>query len=115
MRLIAMLVLSLFLMQVNPGDMSGVWTLTFDPDFSGHPATAECTFKQDGRTLSVQCGGGPSSSGEVNGTKVSFQIVTGRDNDLRAVFTAVLDSKAMSMKGEWRLEGRTGKFTAKKK
>jgi len=29
-------------------DLSGRWTLTFDPDFSGNPASVDCTFKQDG-------------------------------------------------------------------
>ena len=104
-------------------DLSGVWTLTFDPDFSGHPGSANCTFKQDGVKLTGRCGNDsaahPPITGDVNGQKVTFRVPTGQRDELSATFTADLDRQATTMKGTWRLvdqdkKVRNGKFEGKK-
>ena len=46
-------------------DLSGRWTLSFDPDFSGHASTVDCTFKQDDTKLTADCDGGTPFAGEI--------------------------------------------------
>ena len=100
-------------------DISGVWTVHLDPDFSGNPDTVECRFKQDDTTFTVDCGGAPSS-GKVEGQKVTFEIKTGSQNELTATFVADVDRDATTMKGTWRLvdenkKEMNGRFDATKK
>ena len=37
-------------------DVSGVWRLDFDPDFSGHHGSGECIFKSADKKLTGYCG-----------------------------------------------------------
>ena len=47
-------------------DISGAWKLTFEKDLSGHPASHDCTFQQQGEKLTVTCdGGGKHLEGEI--------------------------------------------------
>jgi hypothetical protein len=114
MRLALLSVLTLFV-SVAAADVSGVWTLNFEQDFGGHPGTSDCTFKQDGKTLTVRCGHSQTSSpGEVNGRRLSCQTKTGLHDELTATFIAELDEQATTLTGTWRLPDREGKFSAKK-
>jgi hypothetical protein len=105
-------------------DVSGVWNLDFDPDFSGHRGTGQCTFKQADKKLTGNCGTdspNPTAiSGEVNGQKVVFRFKTGTKNEITATFTADLDDQARTMKGTWHfIDGekkeREGRFEARKR
>jgi len=98
-------------------DLTGSWQLHLDPDFGGEDDTILCTFAQDGRKLTIRCGSGLPLVGEVNGDKVTFEAKTGPQSQFTAVFTAVLDDRAGTMKGTWHLDGgelRDGKFDARR-
>lgn len=113
-----LLLLSLFLTMLTAADLSGVWTLDFEKDFGGNPASEDCTFKQDGRVLTVRCGSGAPGTGDVNGQKVVFKMPTGPHDEFTATFTADLDKTERAMKGAWHLVAKDvvdGEFTAKKR
>jgi hypothetical protein len=97
-------------------DLNGAWRLHLDPDFGGNDDTTSCTFVQDGRKLTIDCAGGLPIIGEVTADKVTFDVKTGRNNELTAVFTGTLDEPGNTIKGTWRLESgsdvRNGKFDA---
>jgi hypothetical protein len=103
---------------VTAAGLSGAWTLELDPDFGGNPDTVECTFRQNGPKLTIACGGGPTISGEVDRARVTFSVPTGRNNELRAMFTGDLDPREITITGTWQLTDdagkRNGKFTARK-
>jgi FAD/FMN-containing dehydrogenase len=96
-----------------------------DPDFGGRPDTINCTFKQDGQQVTGGCGhdasgAGAALVGEVKDHVLSFQIKTGRRNELTATFTAMLNDAASTMKGEWHFvddqqQDHQGKFSGRKK
>jgi opacity protein-like surface antigen len=83
--------------QMVAADLSGRWTLTLDPDFSGNPSTVDCTFKQDGSKLTVDCGA--AITGEVDGQTVTLRFQTGRDNSVTATLTGELDQAATTLTG----------------
>src|SRR5437763_9429685 len=83
-------VLLVFATTLTAGDLSGRWTLTLDPDFSGNPETLDCSFKQDGSKLTVDCGSGPPFSGEVNDRNVTLQFKTGENGQSTAKLTGAL-------------------------
>lgn len=118
-KLLVALLVPLLSTTLTAADVSGVWTLAFDPDFGGTRGTShDCTFKQDGRTLTGTCGGEAPITGEVNDQKVTFRINTGKNNELTATFVGELDRRATTIKGTWHLVDqngkRDGKFTASK-
>ena len=118
--LLALLVLPSLYVTLAAADLSGVWTLYFNPDFGGEQGqSANCTFKQDGTNLKIQCGSAALITGEVNGQKVTFRVPTGQHDELTATFTADLDAQGTTMKGTWHLVDQqrkdlNGKFEAKK-
>jgi len=119
MKLVAMLVmLAVVDTAAGAADLTGTWQLHFDPDFGGRDDTKACRFTQEERKLTIRCETGPPIPGEVNGDKVTFQAKTGRQNEFTAVFTALLDDQAKTMKGTWHLdmgrEVRDGKFDARR-
>jgi hypothetical protein len=103
---------------VTAADLSGAWTLELNPDCGGHQDAVECTFKQNGPKLTIACAGGPPLSGEVDRSRVTFSIPTGRNNELTALFTGELDQREVTITGTWQLTDdagrRNGKFTARK-
>jgi opacity protein-like surface antigen len=113
--LVAFAVVLLLATPIVAADLSGRWTLTFDPDFSGNPSSVDCTFKQDGSKLTVDYNGA-AITGEVDGQKVTLRFQTGRDNSLTATLTGELDQAGTTLTGMWHLspENRDGKFAAKK-
>ena len=97
-------------------DLSGVWSLELDPDFSGNPDTVGCGFKQTGNTLVIKCGGA-EFGGEVNNEQVTWQFMTGPKNATTATFRGVLDSGGKSISGTWHLASdppQEGRFKARK-
>jgi hypothetical protein len=97
-------------------DLSGVWILELDPDFSGNQDIVSCGFAQTGNKLTVKCRG-VEFAGEVDGQRVTWHFLTGRDNSTTATFSGVLDDQATSMSGTWHLASvppQDGKFKAKK-
>jgi hypothetical protein len=98
--------------------------LDFDPDFSGHRSSGECTFKQANKKLTGDCGTyspNPTPiSGEVNDQKVVFRFKTGTKKEISATFTAEIDEQAKTMNGTWSVvdgdgKERNGKFQARKR
>ena len=118
MRWIALFVSTVLAATLAAADLSGVWTLDFDPDFGGERSSADCMFKQEGPTLTIQCGSGAPGGGEIHERRVSFQMKTGPHDELTAFFTADLEEKGTSMNGMWRLvvdeKTMTGNFSARK-
>jgi hypothetical protein len=121
--LLVLVLASLFTTALAAADVSGVWSLDFDPDFSGHRSTGECTFKQAGKKLTGACGTDSPAptpvSGEVDEPKVVFQFKTGKNNELSATFTATLDEQGKTMQGTWSLiengKKRDGRFEARRR
>jgi hypothetical protein len=101
------------------GQVSGAWTLTFDPDFGGNSGTtAECTFTQKDAALTGTCGDSAPMTGELDGTTVRFRGTTGLKNEYTVTFEGVLDQATSAITGSWNLVDETGKrvgkFTLKK-
>jgi hypothetical protein len=89
------------LMGLLAADISGAWTLRYDKDFSGHPATHECTFQQQGEKLTATCDGGGKFAGSVKDGKVALEAKTGKNNEIVVRYTAVVNQEASFMKGVW--------------
>ena len=101
------------------GQLSGAWTLTFDPDFGGtHGTSAECTFTQKDGALTGTCGDSAPITGEIEGTTVRLHGKTGLKNEYTVTFEGVLDQSRSMITGSWNLVDeagkRDGKFTLKK-
>ena len=99
--------------------ISGAWTLKFDPDFGGNSGTtAECTFAQKDGALTGTCGDSAPITGELEGTTVRLHAKTGLKNEYTVTFEGVLDQSASTIAGTWNLVDeagkRDGKFTLKK-
>jgi hypothetical protein len=117
-RSLALVLAMTFVTLLGAADLSGAWTLELNPDFGGNQDAVECTFKQSGPKLAIACGGGPTISGDVDRSRVTFAVPTGRNNELRALFTGDLDQREITITGTWELADdagkRNGKFTARK-
>jgi hypothetical protein len=123
-NLVVVLLVPVLWTTLAAADVSGVWSLELDPDFSGHHGSGECIFKQADKKLTGNCGtDSPNPTpllGEVDEHKVVFQFKTGKNNETTAVFVAKLDDQARTMKGTWAFgdgEGQKGrgKFQATKR
>jgi opacity protein-like surface antigen len=114
-RLVTFAVVLLLATPTVAADLSGRWTLTLDPDFSGNPSSVDCTFKQDGSKLTVDCNGA-AITGEVDAQKVTLRFQTGKDGSVTATLRGELDQAGTTLTGMWHLspENRDGKFTVKK-
>lgn len=113
--------LTVLLLAVTPGaaDLSGVWTVNWEPDFGGNLDAYDCTFKQNGRTLVVNCREDPTPTmtGEVDEQKITLRLKTGRDGTQTATLTGELDQSGTTITGAWHIsepENRDGKFVARK-
>jgi hypothetical protein len=97
-------------------DLSGRWTLTLDPDFSGNPETLYCTIKQSNASLTLDCGDTPIS-GQVKDQDVTFRFKTGDGGRASATLSGVLNEAATAITGKWHLEpdNREGKFELKRR
>ena len=89
-------------------DMSGTWTLKFEKDFSGHPASHECTLQQQGEKLSGTCDEA-KITGQVKDGKVTFEHKTGKKNDIVVHYTGVVNKEGSFMKGAWQFVDPTDK------
>ena len=102
-------------------DISGAWTLKFEKDLSGHPATHECAFQQQGEKLSVTCDGGGKLAGSVKDNKVMLENRTGKNNDIVVRYTGVMNREGTFMKGAWQYtdpstkQEKTGRFSFEKR
>jgi hypothetical protein len=95
-------------------DLSGRWTLTLDPDFSGNPDTQDCTLEQSERKLTSECDGGPPISGDVQDERVTlqFKTVAPDGRSATATMTGVVNQAGTTIKGTWHLDpdNKTGNF-----
>jgi hypothetical protein len=114
----ALLFMAMFLVgaPVIAADLSGAWTLRWEPDFGGQLDAYDCTFKQNSQVLTVNCREDAVMKGEVDGQKVTIRFKTGRDGNENATLTGEVNQQANKITGEWRLseQNRTGKFVATK-
>ena len=86
-------------------DVTGRWTFDMT-DFSGHPRTFDCTFRQEGTKLTGECGGESERvriTGTVKESKVDFQHQTGRNNEITAHYSGELNEAGTTLKGKWRV------------
>ena len=90
-----------FALSLAATDLTGTWTLKYEKDFSGYPASAECTIQQHGQRLSGICGGEAKITGRVKNGNVTLEHQTGRNNETTVRYTAVLNKGATAMKGTW--------------
>src|SRR5215203_2693128 len=105
-----------FLAALVAVDLSGVWSLELDPDFSGNPDTVGCGFAQSGSKLVIKCGGA-EFTGEVNEQQITWQFMTGPDRATQATFRGVLQGDGKSISGAWHLASdppKDGRFKATK-
>ena len=119
LSVIATLAVTSLLWTAMAVQVSGAWTLTFDPDFSGTPGTtAKCTFVQKDDALTATCGDSAPMTGEIEATTVRLHGKTGLKNEYTVTFEGVLDQSASAITGSWTLVDETGKrdgkFTLKK-
>jgi len=86
-------------------DLTGAWTFKMN-DFSGHPRSFDCTFKQEGTELTGECGDEGQRAkitGTVKGSKVNLQHQTGKKNEITAHYSGDLNEAATTLKGKWRV------------
>jgi hypothetical protein len=107
----------LFASVLAVADLAGVWTLNWEPDFGGFPSAYDCTFKQDGRLLTVTCPQDFVMNGDIDGQQVTIRLKTGRDDNENATLTGELNQQGTQITGEWHLleQKRSGKFVARKR
>jgi len=101
---------------LHAADLSGLWSLELNPDFSGKPNTVGCGFTQDGDRLTIKCGGA-EFIGNVDGSKVTWRFMTGRNNATVVTVDGVLDEQARSIAGTWHMASdppQDGRFKARK-
>ena len=94
-------------------DLSGKWEIeaTFDdPALSG--GGFDCAFKQEGEHLAGNCMGVPLT-GEVKGTRVSWQMKAGQTQDTIS-YTATSNDAGTGLSGRFSVAGKGGSFTASK-
>jgi hypothetical protein len=104
-------------------DVTGTWTFEMT-DFSGHPRSFDCTFRQEGTKLTGACGEEGQTvriTGTVEGRAVTFQHQTGKQNEITAHYSGDLNEAATTLRGKWRVvDPESGKpmsndFTAAKR
>ena len=78
-------------------DMTGNWTLRFDPDLSGHPATKECKIQQQGEKLTFACDPDVKFNGEIKNNRVTFEHTTGKNNDIVVRYTGAINQERSFM------------------
>jgi hypothetical protein len=113
---LTLLVALIFSATMAAADLSGVWSLELDPDFSGNPDTVGCGFAQSGSKLVIKCGGA-EFAGEVNDQRVTWQFMTGSDRATQATFRGELQGEGQSILGTWHLASeppKDGRFKATK-
>jgi len=101
---------------VAAADLTGVWSLELEPDFSGNPDTVGCGFRQTGNKLAIKCGGA-EFAGEVNNEQVTWEFMTGPNSSTKATFRGVVDGEGQSISGTWHLATdppRDGRFKARR-
>ena len=99
-------------------DLTGTWRLDLNPDFGGVDQALICAFMQDDTTLSANCEGG-QFTGKMEGSRVTLQIKTGRNDESTATFEGTTNQTGTTISGTWHLADsigeRTGKFTLTKR
>jgi hypothetical protein len=111
------LLIAVLVVTLQAVDLSGVWMLDLDPDYSGNPDSSACGILQEGSKLTLNCGAGsPPIVGEVVGQNVTWRHI-GLKNEFTATFRGRLDKEGKTITGTWHMEDdhpRDGKFAMKK-
>ena len=90
-------------MTLGAADLSGVWTLELNPDFSGNQDSVACGILHEGSKLTLNCGGGPSVVGEVADQNVTWRSMVGPKNEFTVTFRGTLDKTEKAITGTWHL------------
>lgn len=98
-----------------PAHVAGQWKIDFQRDsrepFPTTLSPSVCRLKQDGRTLTGDCGSDSASvMGDVTGRRVTVRV----ENDNRATLTGEVSADGTTMKGTWHNKNGFGRFTAAK-
>jgi hypothetical protein len=97
----SLVALTVFLLATTlaAADLSGVWTLSWEPDLGGNFDAYDCTFKQHDRMLTVYCRDdpAPTMTGDVDQQKVTLRFKTGRDGSQTATLNGALDRAGTSI------------------
>ena len=116
--LVILLGLFVFGATVAAADLTGPWRLNLIPNFGGLNQSLNCEFKQVDTTLSADCEGGGQFAGKMDGSKVTLQVKTGRNNESTATFEGTVNQEGTTITGSWHLSDsygdRSGKFTLTK-
>jgi hypothetical protein len=102
-------------------DMTGNWTLRYDPDFSGNPSTHECKIQQEGEKLTFACDSSAKFSGAIKNNRVTFEHTTGKDKNIVVRYTGAINAERSFMKGAWQYtdpgdkKEKTGRFSLEKR
>jgi hypothetical protein len=86
---------------LTAASLSGTWTVTLDPGFSGNSETLRCDVTHEGSSLTADCGDGAGITGTVEGRAVRFVILTGQNHLLPARFSGELDQREAAIAGTW--------------
>jgi len=115
--LVTLLGLFVFVATVAAADLTGPWRLDLIPNFGGLDQSLDCEFKQVDTALSADCEGA-QLAGKMDGSKVTLQVKTGRNNESTATFEGAANQEGTTITGSWRLSDssgdRSGKFTLTK-
>jgi hypothetical protein len=101
-------------------DMTGNWTLRFDPDLSGNRTTRECKVQQEGEKLTFSCDPDAKFTGELKNNRVTFEHATGKNNEIVVRYTGAINQERSFMKGAWQYtdprdkKEKTGRFSLEK-
>jgi len=121
---VAYFVMSALSVSLLQADVTGVWSVEFKRDAHDYFSTGTCTFKQNDRKLTGDCGSESMAnvlSGEVNGQRVTWRFKSGFDGSIHAEFSGELDDEATTIRGGWHFvdssDGATatGTFEARKR
>jgi hypothetical protein len=105
----------------NAADISGSWTLGWDPGSTGRNSDEyDCTLRQDGNKLELKCSGTlPTMTGEIDDHQVTMRFSAGRDVKPSTVtLTGELNASATVITGTWTLRDPKepdGRFTLTKR
>jgi len=95
-------------------NLSGTWEIEADfddPNLSG--GGFDCVFKQAGERLTGSCQEIPLT-GEVKGTRVTWQIRAGQTQDT-ITYTGTMNESGSSISGRFSMPGKGGRFIASKR
>src|SRR5262245_40091440 len=88
--------------------LDGSWTMSLNPNFGGMNESFPCSVSQAGTDFDAACKGF-DIIGTIRDRKATFDLKTGRNNELTAKFTGTVNPEETQVDGTWRLVDSSGK------